>query len=88
MEKRIKEIRKLGESITKIIDDFSKNKLIGYFLILWAATFFFSAISGFIWLAEGYGSAIDIVVDGLWGLSELGCAAILAMLGLKILNKQ
>ena len=77
----------MGESITKIVEDFSKNKLIGYFLILWGATFFFSAISSFIWLAEGYGSGIDVIVDGLWSLSEIGCAAILVMLGLKTLNK-
>ena len=78
----------MGESINRIVDDFSKDKLVGYFLILWAATFLFSAISSFAWLAEGYGSAIDIIIDGLWGLAELGCAAVLAMLGLKILNKQ
>ena len=78
----------LGESITKIIDDFSKNQLIGYFLILWGATFFFSAMSSFVWLAKGYGSGIDIIVEGLWALSEIGCTAILVMLGLKTLNKQ
>ena len=76
----------MGEPITKTLENFSKNKLVGYFLILWGATFLFSAISGFIWLAEGYGSGLDVLVDGLWNLSEIGCAVILAMLGMKILN--
>jgi hypothetical protein len=78
----------MGEPITKMIGGFSKNQLIAYFLILWALTFFFSAVSGFIWLAEGHGSTLDLIVDGLWNLTEIGCAAILAMLGLKILNEQ
>ncbi|UCE96375.1 MAG: hypothetical protein JSV51_01860 [Candidatus Bathyarchaeota archaeon] len=68
----------MGESIWK-------NKLVGYFLLLWAGTFFFSAISSFLWLAGG-ASAIDWIVDGLWGLCEIGCAAILVMLGMKIIS--
>lgn len=78
----------MGEPITKTIENFGITKLVGYFLLLWAATFFFSAINGFIYVAEGYGSAIDILVDGLWSLADLGCAAILAMLGFKILGNQ
>jgi hypothetical protein len=70
-----------------IAEGFAKNQLIAYFLILWAATFFFSAISGFLWLAE-YGSIVDFVVDGLWNLAEIGCAAVLVLLGLKILNEK
>ncbi|MCW4015029.1 MAG: hypothetical protein NWF06_01540 [Candidatus Bathyarchaeota archaeon] len=78
----------MNESLVKFVEGFSKNQLIGYFLLLWAATFLFSSISGFIWLAEGYGSILDVIVDGLWNLADLGCAAVLAMLGLKILNNQ
>jgi hypothetical protein len=78
----------LGEPITKSLENFGITKLVGYFLLLWAATFFFSAINGFIYVAEGYGSAINILVDGLWSLADLGCAAILAMLGFKILGNQ
>ena len=78
----------MGEALTKIAEGFAKNQLIGYFLILWAATFFFSSISGFLWLAEGYGSIADVIVDGLWNLAEIGCAAILVLLGLRILNEK
>ena len=77
----------MGEAITNLVKDFSKNQLIAYFLLLWALTFLFSAISGFIWLAEGHASILDLIVDGLWGMTKIGCAAILAMLGLKILNE-
>jgi hypothetical protein len=76
----------MGESLTKLVEGFSKNQLIACFLLLWAATFFFSAISGIIWIAEGYGSGLDMIIDILWNLTELGCAAVLGMLGLKILN--
>jgi len=77
----------MGEAITKLVKGFSKNELIAYFLLLWALTFLFSAISGFIWLAEGHASILDLIVDGLWNMAEIGCAAILAMLGLKILSE-
>ena len=74
-------------AVNNIAEGFAKNQLIAYFLLLWAATFFFSAISGFLWLAD-YGSTIDFVVDGLWNLAEIGCAAVLVLLGLKILNEK
>ena len=77
----------MGKAITDLIKDFSKNQLIAYFLLLWALTFLFSAISGFLWLAEGHVSTLDLIVDGLWDLTKIGCAAVLAMLGLKILNE-
>jgi hypothetical protein len=78
----------MHNSLTKFAEGFAKNQLIGYFLILWAATFLFSAISGFIWIADGYGSIFDVIIDGLWNLADLGCAAVLAILGLKILNEK
>ena len=77
----------MGEAINNLVEGFSKNQLIAYFLLLWALTFLFSAISGFMWLAEGHGSTLDLIVDGLWNIAEIGCAVILAMLGLKILNE-
>jgi hypothetical protein len=79
---------KKGEQFEKMGENLWKNKLVGYFLILWAATFFFSAISGFMYLADGYASALDVIVDGLWDLSEIGCAVILAMLGMRILSNK
>jgi hypothetical protein len=78
----------MSEGLKQFIDGFTKNQLIGYFLILWAATFLFSAISGFAWLADGYGSLFDVIIDGLWNLADLGAAAVLAMLGLKILDEK
>ena len=78
----------MNEGIAKFVDGFTKNQLIGYFLILWAATFLFSSISGFIWIAEGHASIVDVIIDGLWNLADLGAAAVLAMLGLKILDEK
>jgi hypothetical protein len=76
------------EFLAKFAEGFSKNQLIGYFLILWALTFLFSAIYGFLDVADGYGSTISIVIDGLWSLADLGCAAVLGLLGVKFLHKQ
>ena len=78
----------MSNGLAKFIEGFTKNQLIAYFLLLWAATFFFSALSGFIWLTEGYASIADIVIDIPWNLAELAMAAVLAMLGLKILNEK
>lgn len=78
----------MGEAIMNIVEKYTKNKLIAYFLMLWAATFFFSAISGFAWIAGGNASTFDIFLDGLWSLADLGCAAVLAMLGVKYLNQE
>lgn len=78
----------MSEGITKFAEKFTKNQLIAYFLILWAATFLFSSLSGFVWLTEGYATAADFILDIPWNLAELGIAAVLAMLGLKILNEK
>jgi hypothetical protein len=75
-------------AVNDIAKGFSKNQLIGYFLILWAATFFFSSLSGFVGAAEGYGSIADIIIDVLWSLVELGVTGVLVLLGLKILNEK
>ena len=78
----------MGEQLEKTGENLWKNKLVGYFLLLWAATFFFSAINGFLYLSEGYAPALDVIIDGLWSLSKLGCVAILALLGMRILGNQ
>ena len=78
----------MSDGLAKFIEGFTKNQLIAYFLLLWAATFFFSSISGFVWLTEGYASIADIIIDIPWNLVELAMAAVLAMLGLKILNEK
>ena len=75
-------------AVNNIAEGFSKNQLIGYFLLLWAATFLFSALSGFFWLIQGYGPILDVIIDGLWSLADLGCAGVLALLGVKILNEK
>ena len=62
-----------GDPIADLVSGFSKNELVGYFLILWAMTFIFSAVSGFLWIAGGHGSIVDIIVDGLWDMSKIGC---------------
>ena len=75
-------------AIDDIVKGFAKNQLIAYFLILWAITFFFSGINSLVWLAEGHGSVLDIFIDGLWSFAELGGAAVLILLGVKILNEK
>ena len=78
----------MNEGIAKFVDGFTKNQLIGYFLILWAATFLFSAINGFAYIIGGHASLFDVLLDGVWSLTKLGIAAVLAMLGLKILEEK
>lgn len=78
----------MSEGLMKFVEGFTKNQLIGYFLLLWAATFFFSAISGFVWLTSSYAELADFIIDIPWNLAELGIAAVLGMLGLKILNEK
>jgi hypothetical protein len=60
--------------------------LVGWFLILWGATFFFSAIYGFLDIFEGYYSVGYLIIEVLWDLADLAIAGILAVLGLKVLR--
>jgi hypothetical protein len=78
----------MGDPINDLVKGFSKNELIGYFLILWAITFIFSAISGFIWIAEGDLSIIRLILEIVWDFAEIGCGLILILLGFKILNEK
>jgi hypothetical protein len=58
--------------------------LIGWFLILWGLTFFFSAIWGLIDLG-GYSPGY-LIIEVLWDLTELAIAGILGILGFKVLR--
>jgi mannose/fructose/N-acetylgalactosamine-specific phosphotransferase system component IID len=58
--------------------------LVGWFLILWGVTFFFSAIWGLLDLS-GY-SVGFLIIEVLWDLAELAIAGVLAILGLKVLG--
>jgi len=80
--------KKVCEFLAKIAEGFSRNKLIGYFLILWGFTFLFSALSSVLWIGDGYASAANVVVDGLWSLADIGCAGLLVLLGIKFLHNQ
>lgn len=73
----------VGQS-TKMFAGLSCRVLVGWFLILWGVTFFFSAIWGFFDLS-GY-SIGYLVIEVLWDLADLAIAGILAILGLKVLG--
>ncbi|MDG6223813.1 MAG: hypothetical protein IAX21_02575 [Candidatus Bathyarchaeota archaeon] len=77
----------MNEAIMQFVEKYTKNQLIGYFLMMWGLTFFFSSISGFMWLIGGYSSGLDLLIDIFWNLADLGCATVLGLLGLKILEK-
>jgi hypothetical protein len=68
------------------LEDLSKQKLLGYFLILWGASFLFDAIEDFVYYGYGYwhsGYAQLIIVHDL---VYLAIAAVLLLLGLKVLG--
>ena len=76
---------RLGESLPKIIEELSKQKvLVAWFLILWGVSFFFSGLNGLLWVSEGYLSGAELVIEVLWDLTELALAAILIMLGRRV----
>lgn len=75
----------MGESV---LSELSKQKgLAAWFLILWGASFFFSAIWGFLDVSNGGYSAGYLIIEVLWDLTHLGIAAVLIMLGLKLREK-
>jgi hypothetical protein len=67
----------------KFLPTLTKEKLLVYFLLLWAASFFLWAIYDF--ATFGPFSA-DAIVGLLGTLCDLGAGAVLALLGLKLLN--
>ncbi|MFA5364526.1 MAG: hypothetical protein WC325_05020 [Candidatus Bathyarchaeia archaeon] len=73
----------MGESVMKVVSGYTKNKLIAFFLLLWGASFFFNAISGFLWLTRANEPVLEFLVDVLYYLAQLGGSAVLVMLGLK-----
>jgi len=78
----------MGTSIRDIVEKLSKEKLVGYFLILWGASFFFNAISGLAYYAtysESYFS-VQMAFNILSDLTGLAIAALLIMIGLKVLQ--
>ena len=75
----------MGEG-TKMFAGLPCRTLVGGFLILWAVTFFFSAIWGFIDVGSGYYGGGEAVIEILWDLADLGIAGVLGILGLKVLR--
>jgi hypothetical protein len=78
----------MGESVQNILDKFSKQKLFGYFLLLWGAYFFFNAISGLTYELghTAYYGGAELALDVLVDIIGLGIGAVLAMLGFKVLG--
>ncbi len=75
----------MGESLTNIVEELSKQKvLVGWFLILWGVSFFFGGLDGLLWVSEGYLSGAELAIEVLWDLTELALAAILIMLGRRV----
>ena len=75
----------MGEG-TKMFAGLPCRMLVGWFLILWAVTFFFSAICGFMDVSGGYYDGGEAALEILWDLVDLGIAAVLGILGLKVLR--
>jgi thiamine transporter ThiT len=74
-------------SIRDIVERLSKEKIVGYFLILWGASFFFNAISGLIYYGTYSGSfSVQIAFSILNDLTYLAIAALLILIGLKVLQ--
>ena len=79
----------MWNSTKSFLDNLTKEKLVGYFLILWGASFFFEAIQGFILASYSYEGARAIASNDLGILVDviyLPIAAVLVLLGLKILG--
>jgi hypothetical protein len=73
----------MGETM-KMFEGLPCRTLVGWFLILWGATFFFSGIWG---LTDAFGySAGYAILEVLWDLADLAIAGILVILGLKVLR--
>ncbi len=72
----------MGEFTLKELS--TQKGLVAWFLILWGATFFFSAIWGFLDVSGGGYSAGYLIIEVLWDLADLGIAGVLIMLGLKL----
>ena len=63
------------------LENFTKQKLFGYFLILWGGNFFFGAIRDFVYISYGYWKAGYVGVTIIDDLIYIAIAAILVLLG-------
>ena len=75
----------MGET-GKMFEGLPCRMFVGWFLILWAATFFFSAIYGFLDIFEVSYSTGYLIIEVLWDLADLAIAGVLAVLGFKVLR--
>jgi hypothetical protein len=73
----------MGETM-KMFEGLPCRMLVGWFLILWGVTFFFSGIWG---LAGAFDYSVGyLIIEVLWDLADLAIAGILVILGLKVLR--
>jgi hypothetical protein len=74
-------------TLSEFIEQLSKHKLVGIFLLLWGLYFFFSALYGLYWVATAtYYDLAERTLAALQDIMGLGIAGVLALLGLKILG--
>ena len=64
----------------------SLRMLVGWFLILWGATFFFSGIWGLLDLASDSYLLGFAVIEVLWDLTDLAISGVLVIIGIKLLR--
>ena len=69
------------------LDKLSKEKLVGYFLMLWGVSFFLSGLSGFAYYSQSVIGEANIFVGILSSLLSIGMGIILVVLGYKIINE-
>jgi hypothetical protein len=76
------------DSIQKIVDKLSKQKLVAYFLLLWGISFFLDAVDSIAYVilhASTYFPA-DFALETLINLIRLAISAVLVLLGWKLLK--
>ena len=74
----------MGEPM-KMFEGLPCRMLVGWFLIIWGITFFFSGIWGLAGIFD-YSSPGYLILEALWDLADLALASILAILGIKVLR--
>ena len=79
----------MGESLGSIVEKLTNQKIFAYFLLLAAGYFFFHSLSGLYYEISNasYYSGIELALGILEDLTGVGIAAVLAMLGLNLMNK-
>ena len=78
----------MNESTQDIVNKLSKQKLLAYFLLLWGASFFLSAVDGFAYITLHVSTyyPFDLALDFLENLASFAIAVVLALLGWKFLK--